>query len=1432
MPQSLLKPQGSRPGVMAALFAMLLFIAGCSSGSTSATPTPTFTPGGGPYSTTQNVTVADTNQKAVLYCTTDGSKPTTSSPQCANPIKVSQSQTLSAIAVAPGMDASAVATAAYTIGTSVSAPAVTGIGPANGPATGGTSVTIIGTNFTGATSVNFGTIAATAFTVNSATSITAISPAGTGTVHVTVVTSSGTSATGNADLFTYALAVTPTITVLTPNSGLVGTSVAIIGTNFGASQGTSTVTFNGTPATSISLWSPTSIVAVVPVGATTGNVVVTASNVASAGVPFTVTVPTPTITQLTPNSGAAGTSVAIIGTNFGATQGTSTVTFNGTPATSITSWSPTAIVAVVPTGATTGNVVATVNGTPSNGQPFTVTLPPPSITSLSATSGKVGDSVTITGTNFGSSQGTNAVAFNGTAATVKNWSATSIVVTVPSGATTGNVVVTVGGVASNGSPFTVNSAPTITSFSPTSIPAGGSAFTLTVNGTNFVSGATVNWSGTALTTTFVSTTQLTATVPASLISTTGSANISVTTPSGTSAVQAFTISAANVPAISTLSPDSATAGGAAFTLTVNGANFVSGSVVKWNSTALTTTFVSTTQVTAAVPASLIATGGTASITVTGAAGSVSTASTFTVNIPPPTISSLSPNTASPGGADFTLTVNGANFDSSAVVNWGSTALTTTFVSATQVTAAVPASLIATAGQFDITVTTTAGTTASTTFNVAFSISGTVVSGPASGGVPINAMVQLYAAGTTGYGTGAQQVANAVQTNSTTGAFSISYDCSTLSTPGDQLYLVATGNSSQVVLMAALGSCSALTTTGTTVTLNEATTIASAYALSGFASVGTSGITVGAPATGSSCTAAAGWKSTGPSTCNYIGLKNAFATVNNLVDLPSGTALSITPAYAANPVAGMNISQVPQARIHALANALAACANPTTGSSANCQTLFGYATGADTLQAALSIAQHPGNNASQIASLIETVPSFTPSLTSTQASAVTDWSLAIVYMGGGLSNSANSGLPASSAAAIDAEGNIWVTAQDLYTLPSGSGSNTGGLVAVFNNQGAPISPSATSETSIGGYTANGIANPLELAIDQNGFAWIGNYGPTGSTGDSITVLDKNGSPQYGTPYTNPSLLLVLNPNGIAVDASNTVWVSSNPGYGCNSGSGPFGGSMLGLVGSGSAVSTNGIAADTFPDGSGCPTFLAMDPNSNMWTWDQGDFTRDDVNAFAGFVFSSADGSLIGGPYNNSFPFSSSQSLAFDSAGNAWFTSQNGGFNYEVGKMLSIDGITNQSVLEPGGPYAGSPASIYDPAYFAVPNTAFLGQASPISIDGAGQAWLTLSTTNNTFGPTGPISFTGLFEINNANNQVLSPAFGYLGYDGTGLSTSQINTSGGQVVVDSSGNVWSTGKIKIPSVTTTVSGLTEYVGIATPAPTPLASGLAAGTVGQKP
>ena len=200
----------------------------------------------------------------------------------------------------------------------------------------------------------------------------------------------------------------------TPSSGAVGTAVTIAGANFGATQGTSTITFNGTRATPTS-WSAASIVVPVPSAATTGNVVVTVGGVASNGVSFAVTVP-PSITSLSQTSGAVGTSVTIAGTNFGATQGTSTVTFNGTAGT------PTSLECDEHHGAGAersddGECGGDGRWCSEQRSEFRGDRATEHQQSESNRSGAVGTVVTIMGTNFGGTQGSSTVSFNGTAAT-------------------------------------------------------------------------------------------------------------------------------------------------------------------------------------------------------------------------------------------------------------------------------------------------------------------------------------------------------------------------------------------------------------------------------------------------------------------------------------------------------------------------------------------------------------------------------------------------------------------------------------------------------------------------------------------------------------------------------------------------------------------------------------------------------------------------------------------------------------------------------------------------------------------------------------------------------------------------------------------------------------------------------------------------------
>jgi hypothetical protein len=200
----------------------------------------------------------------------------------------------------------------------------------------------------------------------------------------------------------------------------------------------------------VTTWSSTSIVAVVPSGAQNGNVTVTANGITSNGSQFIVS--GPGITSIYPTAGPIGSTVSIIGVNFGTTPGT--VTFSGNSASVCpTCWSATYITAVVPGGLAVGN--ATVTVTPAGGgsasTPFVVT---PFITSLSLTQGPMGMGFVINGTSFGTSQGTSTVKLSGAPLTLVSWGArpgafcspgTCITVQLPAGATPGpgTVVVTV-----------------------------------------------------------------------------------------------------------------------------------------------------------------------------------------------------------------------------------------------------------------------------------------------------------------------------------------------------------------------------------------------------------------------------------------------------------------------------------------------------------------------------------------------------------------------------------------------------------------------------------------------------------------------------------------------------------------------------------------------------------------------------------------------------------------------------------------------------------------------------------------------------------------------------------------------------------------------------------------------------------------------------
>lgn len=544
----------------------------------------------------------------------------------------------------------------------------------------------------------------------------------------------------------------PTLTNLTPNSALQASgafNLTLTGTGFVPA---SVVRWNGADRTTIYV-SATQLTAAIPAtdltNAGTAQVTVfnpTPGGGTSSAQTFTITAPnpTPTLSTLNPSSaveGSEGFTLTVTGTNF---VNGAVVRWDGT-AKQTTFVSATQLTAAIPASDLVGTGTAQVTvfnpapgGGVSNALTFTITSmnPVPTLTNLSPTSATAGGAaftLTVNGTNF---VGTSRIRWNGNDRPTTFVSATQLTAAIPATdiPTAGTAQVTVfnptpGGGVTAAQSFTINNpAPTVTSLNPTSVNSGSAAFTLTVNGTNFVNGSVVRWNGADRTTTFVSATQLTAQITAPDVANAGAVQVTVFNPTpggGTSSASSFTVVQTNpVPTITSLNPTSVTAGGAAFTLTVNGTNFVSGSVVRVNGADRSTTFVSATQLTAQVLASDINNAGAAAITVFNPApgGGTASAASLTINAPNPlpTLTGLNPNNVTVNSGAFTLTVTGTSFVNGAVVRWNGADRTTSFVSATQLTAQIPASDVTTAGTAQVTVFNPApggGTSGTQTFTI-------------------------------------------------------------------------------------------------------------------------------------------------------------------------------------------------------------------------------------------------------------------------------------------------------------------------------------------------------------------------------------------------------------------------------------------------------------------------------------------------------------------------------------------------------------------------------------------------------------------------------------------------------------------------------------------------------------------------------------------
>ncbi|SEG45518.1 hypothetical protein SAMN05421819_3021 [Bryocella elongata] len=444
--------------------------------------------------------------------------------------------------------------------------------------------------------------------------------------------------------------------------------------------------------------------------------------------------------------------------------------------------------------------------------------------------------------------------------------------------------------------------------------------------------------------------------------------------------------------------------------------------------------------------------------------------------------------------------------------------------------------------------------------------------------------------------------------------------------GEYLYVTATGGKTasnsanpNEVLVAPLGACSDLpTATETQVNISELSTLAMAYALGNFTSEdagylggGVQKVYIGAPATNNAATA--GCTGTGSSmSCVASGLAEGFADAISLtnstsytINFPAGAANTVPTDANGNPTNATG--SIPAAMINTLGNVLQSCVNTSGGAapdSSNCGKLFTATTAGgnvptDTLQAAISIAQHPANSVHSLYTIASTVGIFTPTLTAEPS----DYTLAITYTGQNASNAAsfgqpialgllangqivfseiasggsgkmtgidtngvqwaNVGAPASASVIPDNAGNVYTFQQGSIfrsssstlslttTIASGTTTVKGGAVDLNNNfYSSPyndsnalayVSPSGTTVTSISGPTLSGSPLAAGLAFDasQNLWAGIGN-GSTYVTQEFVT----NGScvpPAFcattlGSATTAPASPIAA----VAIAADGSAW----------------------------------------------------------------------------------------------------------------------------------------------------------------------------------------------------------------------------------------------------------------------------------------------------
>jgi hypothetical protein len=332
---------------------------------------------------------------------------------------------------------------------------------------------------------------------------------------------------------------------------------------------------------------------------------------------------------------------------------------------------------------------------------------PPVISSVSPTTilaGSAATTLTVSGSGFTSS---TAIQVGGSVEPTTYVSATQVTATVAAAQIAQGVLMPVIALNGNltsasGNPVNLevdNPKPAITQLSPAALTLGSAATTVSITGTGFVPNTVIQLAGSSRPTTFVSATQVNTSLSAADVAGAGSLTLTAVNPApGGGSSPAATLAVNNpAPGSLSLNPSTLTAGSSSpTTITVSGTNFLPVSTVQVGGSNRPTTFASSTQLTFQLTVADQAAASRLNVSVVNPApgGGASPAATLTLSAPAPTVSSISPATLTAGAASTSLTVNGSGFTTATAVQVGSTPDPTTFLSATQLTVAVPASQLA------------------------------------------------------------------------------------------------------------------------------------------------------------------------------------------------------------------------------------------------------------------------------------------------------------------------------------------------------------------------------------------------------------------------------------------------------------------------------------------------------------------------------------------------------------------------------------------------------------------------------------------------------------------------------------------------------------------------------------------------------------------